>query len=320
MFLTQTIEQLPRSELVNLQISRLQTMLARIYEKTSLYEQRMAALGITSTDIQTLADIAKLPFTTPADLLKSYPYGLLTMPVSGIARLQTTAGALLGLTQQDIYQQIETVARSLVACTVVRGSVLLLLSHSAACQAVQQAAEGIGVTVVANRFNTIEAQLTALADFGVTTLCGSQQDLQQFAGYLHKHPVQRTSLLLKNILCCTEEYPLENRLTDQFSLPVYSLYGQSIIAPASLAGECHWQNGLHIYEDSFYVEVIDPHTKEPLLSGQPGELVVTTLTREAMPLLRYRTGATALLDNTPCPCGRTSMRLKLVGRTVASHE
>ncbi|MCE5285885.1 MAG: phenylacetate--CoA ligase family protein [Pelosinus sp.] len=309
MFLNQSIEQLPRPELSQLQTASLKTMLTRVYEKSPFYEKRMTELGIHPADVHSLADIGKLPFTTKAELMQNYPYGLLTMPVSGVARFQTAEGIALGLTGQDVYQQIETVARSLVACNIIRGSMVMPLSPAAACHSVQQAAEGIGVTVLDSAFAAAEAQLAALSDFGVTALCGTKEDLQQFADTLRKSPALESHLSIKSLLICTAEYPLSTAFTNQFKVPIYTLYGSNDLAPASLAGECHCQTGLHVHEDSFYVEIIDTATNRSLPAGQPGELVVTTLTREAMPLLRYRTGALAILDNSPCPCGRSAIRI-----------
>lgn len=309
MFLNKPLEQLTRNELAKLQTSHLKTLLPRIYEKVSFYYNRMAAQNITPADIESVTDITKLPFTTKEDLVNNYPYGLLTMPVSGVTRFQAKAGTALGLTGQDIYHQIETVARSLVACNITKGSVIMLLSP-AACLTIQQAAEGIGATVLVGNFSAMPEQLTAAADFGVTTLCGTKEDLQRFADALNKNPSLKPLLLLKSILIYSEEYPVSAHFTNQFSIPVYALYGPSAFAPASLAGECHFKQGLHVYEDSFIIEVIDASTQEILPPGEPGELVVTTLTYEAMPLLRFRCGINVSLDNHPCPCGRTSIRIK----------
>lgn len=309
MFLNPSIEQLTRIEIDELQTTCLTAMLNRAYEKSLFYEKRMSELGLKPADIKTLSDIIKLPFTTIADLQQNYPYGLLTMPISGVSRFQAHSGTALGFTGQDIYQQIESIARSLVAVNIVRGSVILPLSASSACRAVQQAAEGIGVTVLDSLYSKAEELIAVLTAFGVTQLCGRTEDLELFSDILKKNPALKADLLLKSLLFCTEEYPLAPAFAAQFGLPVYALYGRECIAPAGLAGECHYQNGLHIYEDSFYVEIIDKETSQPLPPGQPGELVITTLTREAMPLVRFRTGQTATLDDSPCPCGRSSIRI-----------
>jgi phenylacetate-CoA ligase len=307
MFLNPSIEQLTRTQLSELQTTRFKSMLTRVYEKSLFYEKKLASLGIA--DVELPADISGLPFTTKVDLAQNYPYGLLTMPVSGVARFQTKGKTAIGLTRQDIYQQIESTARSLAALNVISGSIVMLLSHSAACRTVQQAAEGIGATVIDGTFLKPEERLNALTDFGVTTLCGTKEDLQQFADALQKNPAVEAVLLVKKILICTKEYPLAPDFVNQFSIPIYSLYGPNDLAPASLAGECHCQTGLHVYEDSFYVEIIDKETNKDMPPGRAGELVVTTLTREAMPLIRYRTGKIAILDAAPCPCGRSSIRI-----------
>jgi phenylacetate-CoA ligase len=309
MFLNPAIEQLTRAQLTKLQTTRLKAMLTRLYEKSLFYETRMNEAGLHPADIRDLSDIKELPFTTIDDLRQNYPYGFLTMPVSGVTRFQAQEGLALGYTGQDIYQQIETIARSLVALNIVSGSIMLALSASPACRAVQQAAEGIGITVLDSTFSKPMALFAALTDFGVTQLCSSQQDLAQFCTILEKNPALKADLLIKSWLLCSEQYPLPPAYTKQLGVPVYALYGESFIAPAGLAGECHCQSGLHVYEDSFYVEIIDKATAQPVPPGQSGELVVTTLTREAAPLVRVRTGKSAVLDTTPCSCGRSSVRI-----------
>ncbi len=319
MILNAAVETMIESEKEALQSHKLQKLVERVYKKTTFYQERMQALGVTPANIQSIYDIGKLPLMTATDLSTNYPFGLLTIPLSGIARFQQTVDPCrsVGFTQRDIAGQIEMIARSLVACDITMTSVLMIIPtpyDTAGALSLQQAAENLGVTVVSGHVNDAKNQLKAMLDFGVTTVFSTPTRLFQFADFLKGLGFTPQDLPLMNIVCEAHHCPanIRKELTAKFKIPVYTLYGRPDIMSLGIAGECHKQHGLHIQEDHFYPEIIDPRTGTVLGDDQSGELVLTTLSMEAMPLIRYRTGETAVLKRERCSCGRTSARLIFV--------
>lgn len=319
MILNTGIESMTESEKVALQSQQLQKLVERAYEKTSFYQERMQAIGLTPNEIQTINDLSKLPLMTSKDLTNNYPFGLLTIPVSGIARFQQRSdfNTAVGFTQQDISHQVEMLCRTLVACHIITSSVIMIAPQSLdtdSIVALQQAAESIGITVISSPLPNVTSQIKTLLDFGVTTIFSTPDILFQLADFLKNAGFSTRDLPLMNILCEVHHCSATVRksLEEQFQIPVYTIYGLAELMNLGIAGECYKQNWLHIHEDHFYPEIIDPHTGSIISNNQPGELVLTTLSREAMPLIRYRTGDMALLEHKPCTCGRTSARLKLV--------
>ena len=316
MILNVAMETMSQGEKKSLQSQKLQQLVERIYEKTNFYHEKIHALGLEPTDIKGIQDIDKLPFTTSLDVSSQYPFGLLTMPVSGVARFEQIPASRVasGFTSQDLAWQQEMIARSLVACYITTTSALLYLPESIpsiSARSLQQSAEMLGVTVINDPTGDAQKQLDAILDFGVTTLFSTPATLLAFAEFLQKQGLSKKDLPLMNLLCekqCTPS-ALRTELTEAFQLPVYTLYGHLSIMSLGIGGECHQQQGLHIHDDHFYPEIINPHTGAVLKEHQPGELVITPLSREATPLLRYRTGQMALLTYERCTCGRTSPRI-----------
>lgn len=319
MILNTAVETMTPSEKTALQNQQLQTLVERAYKKTSFYQERMDSVGLTPADIQSVQDISKLPFMTAADLSANYPFGLLTIPISSVARFQQTAdlGGAIGFTRQDIAGQVEMIARSLVACHITMTSVLMILPaafDTCSTLSLQQAAESLGVTVISGRKDDVPSQIKTILDFGVTTLFSSPAPLLQLADFLKRQGFSMHDLPLMNLVCEAHHCPADIReeLAAKFQLPIYTLYGRADIMSLGIAGECHQQHGLHIQEDHFYPEIINPHTGTVVADHQPGELVLTTLSREATPFIRYRTGEIAVLMHERCTCGRTSARLTFV--------
>lgn len=316
MILNTAVETMIQSEKESLQSQKLQKLVERVYEKTHIYRERIHALSLTPTDIEGIQDIHKLPFTTTTDLSNHYPFGFLTMPLSGVARFEQSPGSRVasGFTSQDIVWQQELIARSLVACYITTTSVLLYLPESIpsiSARSLVQSAEMLGVTVITDQTGDTKSQLNTILDFNIATLFSTPNKLLSFAKFLQRERITSRELPLMNLLC-EEQYistALRNELTEKFQVPIYTLYGRPDIMSLGIAGECHQQQGLHIHDDHFYPEIINPHTGAVLADHQPGELVITTLCREATPLIRYRTGETALLTHERCTCGRTSPRI-----------
>ena len=316
MILNVAMETMIQEEKKALQSQKLQQLVERIYEKTNFYHEKIHALGLEPTDIKGIQDIDKLPFTTSIDLSSQYPFGLLTMPVSGVARFEQIPASRVasGFTSQDLAWQQEMIARSLLSCYITITSALLYLPESIpsiSSRVLQQSAEMLGVTVIPEQTGDRKKQLETILDFGVTTLFSTPTTLLAFADFLQKQGLTKKDLPLMNLLCEEQCTPpaLRTELAEAFQLPVYTLYGHSSIMSLGIAGECHQQQGLHIHDDHFYPEIINPHTGAVLKEHQPGELVITPLSREATPLLRYRTGQMALLTYERCTCGRTSPRI-----------
>lgn len=319
MILNTAAETMTESERKTLQSQKLQKTVERCYKKICFYQERIDALNVKYTSIKHIQDISKLPFTTAADLSANYPYGLLTMPVSGVARFEQTLDLrrAVGFTPQDLAWQNEMIARSLVACNITTTSVLLQLPEafpSSGTRSLIQTAESLGVTVIAGHKGDAKNHLKTIFDFGVTTLFSTPDILLTFADFLQNQGIAKQELPLMSLICEAQYCPvyLRNNLAEKFQLPVYTLYGHPDVLCLGIAGECSQQQGLHIQEDHFYPEIIDPYTGTVLPDYQTGELVLTTLSREATPLIRYRTGETAVLTHERCTCGRTSARITFV--------
>lgn len=315
MILNPAREALPIQEKITLQNELLQAIIERAYRKTAFYHQQLSARQLKPDSFQTVDAVGQLPFLTTANLAANYPYGLLTVPVSAIACFQTSAANItLGLTQQDMANHLELLARSLTAGQVSGGSVFLVAEAkelSAYAPALQTAAAGIGATVIQAYSSGVKELLKVMLEFGVTSLFASPAALLLLAETLTTAGFSTGDLPLLNLLCDARllNNTLYRKLRQAYNIPIYSLYGHPGILSMGMAAECPEQNGLHLQEDHFYPEVVDPHTGRLMPDGQTGELVITTLTREGMPLLRYRTGDFAWLDRSPCPCGRTLTRL-----------
>lgn len=323
MILNTAIETMSRPEMQDLQGQKLKKTVERCYKKVNFYQDRMDALNVKYTDIKTINDISSLPFTTTHDLSANYPFGLLTMPISGVARFEQTPDLCkaVGFTGQDLAWQNEMIARSLIACDITAASVLLELTDpfpSNASRSLRQTAEILGITVIAGQGINAPSCLKTIGDFGITTIFSSPDNLFAFAEFLQKQNFEIQDLPVKSLICeatlCHDE--LRSKLQQIFKLPVYTLYGRPDVACLGIAGDCYRQDGLHIHEDHFYPEIIDSNTGVVLEDNQPGELVLTTISREATPLIRYRTGEIAVLTRKPCICGRTSPRINFVSLTL----
>ena len=318
MLVNSLIEKRSSDEREKQQTQQLQTIIKRVYEKTPFYADRMTSLGLTPDDFTKITDISKLPLLTADDLAANHPFGLLTIPLSGIARLQRISDGrtAVGFTQQDLSNQTEMIARTLVSSNIMMTSVILILTDEIEIPslfALQQGAEMIGATVLQASTKDIKEIIRTVFDYGVTTLFGSPDSLLKISGFLKELGFSAQDLLLQNLLSfeslCNSQIKIG--LQNLFQVPLFTLYGMPDILPVGIGGTCHAESDLHLHDDHFYAEIIDPCSEKLVSSRQAGELVLTTLTREAMPLIRYRTGTKAMLTQTPCSCGRTSQRLRL---------
>jgi phenylacetate-CoA ligase len=312
--------------LERLQLGRLQALAVRLHERVPLYRERFAAAGIAPDGIKSLADLRRLPFTTSADLRDTYPAGLLAVPMHEALRLHTSSGTTgrpkaIFFSPRDVDNAAELCARSFVAAGVTARDVfqnMMTYGLFTGALVAHYGAEKIGCLVIPAGPGNSEKQLALMQDFGTTAVHLTPSFALYFADFLDgKGPDARKPLRLRRAFVGAEPYSVETRdkIEQALGVEVFNSYGLSEMNGPGVAFECAERAGMHLWEDHFIIEVIDPKTEEPLPDGEPGELVLTTLCREAMPLLRYRTRDITAVIPGPCACGRTHRRLaRITGR------
>ena len=319
-------ECMSRDEMHNLQSKRLQKLVALVYRNVPFYREKMQALDINPADIVDIEDIVKLPFTTKQDLRDNYPYGLQCAAPSEIVRVHASSGTtgnatIVGYTRRDIEVWAEGMARALTAYGVGRGdtfSVSYGYGLFTGGLGAHYGVERIGAAVVPASTGNTEKHLKLIKDLGVTGIACTPSYALYLAETMEKMGIKKEDLNLRVGAFGAEPWTENMRQEIQQRLGVkgYNLYGLSEVCGPGVSYECEAQNGSHICEDHFYPEIINPETLEKLPIGQTGELVFTTLTKEGMPLLRYRTRDLCSLMEGTCSCGRTSVRMgRIMGRS-----
>lgn len=319
-------ECMSRDELEQLQLERLQANLLRVYMNVPFYRRRFDELKIDPDSFRTLDDLRKLPFTTKEDLRDSYPYGFFAVPLREVVRLQASSGTtgmptVVGYTRNDIKIWSNLVARVLTAGGVSQSDIVQIAFDYGlftGAFGLHYGAERIGASVIPISSGNTQRQVKIMRDFKTTALICTPSFALMMADAIQEMGVNVNSLSLKYGLFGAEQWSEAIRQELQEKLKIVSTdnYGLSEVMGPGVAGECFERNGLHINEDHFLVEVIDPETLEPVTQGSTGELVITTLTREAMPVVRFRTRDLTSLTYEACPCGRTFRRMgKVIGRT-----
>ncbi len=316
-----------REELEQFQLERLQTTLNRAYRNVAFYRAAFDAAHIDIESFNDLAAMRRLPFTTQDDLRRSYPYAMFAVPLREIVRIHSSGGAtsqpvVVGHTRNDLRNWIECAARVLAAAGVSDRDVVqfsLDCQHTSASFGFQQGAEQIGASVIrsAGCSSTLR-QVNVMRDFKTSVLVCSPHHASTIATTLEALQIHPERLHLRRMLVIGERWSdrMRQQIESQLHVDTYDAYGPAEIMAPGTAGECSHRRGLHINEDHLIAEVIDPKTLEPLPAGAIGELVLTTITREGCPLIRYRTGDLTSLDASPCPCGRTFTRMaRITGRT-----
>lgn len=327
MFWDRETETLQRPALEALQLQRLQATVRRVAKKVPLYQQRFAASGLKPRHIQALADVRRLPFTTSADLRTTYPDGMLAVAPGELLRLHTSSGTTgkpkaLFFSRRDVDNAAGLMARCLVMTGVTRRDVLqnmMTYGLFTGALVMHYGAEKVGCLVIPAGPGNSERQLLLMQDFRTTAVHLTPSYALYFADFLEKHGVKpRQDLALRKAFVGAEPYTegTRRKIEQGLGVDVYNSYGMSEMNGPGVAFECAHKHGMHLWEDNYLAEIIDPQTGESLPDGQPGELVLTTLCREAMPLLRYRTRDITSLIPEPCPCGRTHRRLnRITGRS-----
>lgn len=319
-------ECIEREELERLQLEKLQQMVTKIYHNVPFYRNAFQKLGIEPEDVKSLDDLSKLPFTTKQDLRDNYPYGLFAEPTSQIVRVHASSGTtgkptVVGYTRNDITTWSELVARSM-CCGGADTESVIQISYGYGLftggLGAHYGAERLGATVIPMSGGNTEKQIMLMKDFGASTLCCTPSYAVYLAEAIEEMGEDLKDLKLKTGIFGAEPWSenLRKQIEKKLNIKAYDIYGLSEVMGPGVAMECEYQNGLHIWEDHFIPEIIDPITLEVLPYGEQGELVFTTITKEGLPLLRYRTKDISVLNLEQCDCGRTHIRMKKVtGRT-----
>src|SRR6266404_4359783 len=320
-------ETMPRGELEALQLDRLKAMIARAYAKVGPFRRKLDAAGVKPHDLKTLADIVRFPFTVKSELRDNFPFGLFAVPREDVLRLHASSGTtgkptVVGYTRGDLQLWSDLMARCLACMGGKPGDVF----HNAYGYGLftgglgfHYGAERLGLTTVPVSGGGTERQVMLMQDLGAHVLGATPSYALNIAEVAGAMGVDLRKLPLRYGCFGAEPWSegMRRELEDKFGIKAMDIYGLSEIIGPGVASECHQaQHGLHIWEDHFLCEVIDPETAKPAPLGEAGELVLTTLTKEALPMLRYRTRDITRLVEEPCACGRTHRRmLRVTGRS-----
>jgi phenylacetate-CoA ligase len=319
-------ETIGREELEQLQLERLQSILHRVYLNVPFYRKKFDELGIDPDDFTSLEDVRKLPFTTKDDLRDNYPYGLFAVPLREVVRIHASSGTtgmstVVGYTRNDIKTWSNLVARVLTAGGITKDDVVQIAFGYGLFTGgfgLHYGAERLGASVIPISSGNTRRQVKIMEDFKTTALVCTPSYALLIADTIQEMGIKRSSLSLKYGLFGAEPWSegMRQEIQDRLKIMATDNYGLSEVMGPGVAGECLERNGLHIQEDHFLCEVVDPHTFRPVAPGEIGELVITTLTKEAFPVIRFRTRDLTRLMLEPCPCGRTLIRMsRVMGRT-----
>jgi phenylacetate-CoA ligase len=319
-------ECMDREELEQLQLERLQATLNRVYAHIPFYRKRFDAMGVSPEDISGLADLSRLPFTTKEDLRDNYPYGLFAVPMREVVRIHASSGTtgaptVVGYTRNDIKTWSNVVARILVAGGVTKDDVVQIAfgyGLFTGAFGLHYGAERLGASVIPTSSGNTARQIKVMMDFKTTALVSTPSYALLIGSTLREMGIPVSALSLKHGLFGAEPWSdaMRHEIEDELGIVATDNYGLSEIIGPGVSGECLERRGLHINEDHFFVETVNPETLQPILPGETGELVITTLTKEAFPMIRYRTRDLTRLLPGDCPCGRTGRRMsRVLGRT-----
>jgi phenylacetate-CoA ligase len=311
----------PVPQLRALQLERLRRIVRRAHERVPVFRRRMEERGL-SPELGSLDDLSRLPFTTKADLRDSYPFGLFASPMEEVVRLHASSGTtgkptVVAYTQADLDVWTSVMVRSFAACGLHRGDVVqnaygygLFTGGLGA----HYGAEALGATVIPTSGGNTDRQLMVLQDFGVTAICCTPSYFLHLLDRAREMKVDFSRLRVGVFGAEPWSEAMRRRIEQDSGIKAYDIYGLSEIIGPGVGIECAAQAGLHLFEDHFYPEVIDPASGAVLPDGQEGELVLTTLSKDAMPLIRYRTRDVTALIPEPCACGRTVRRFRRISR------
>ena len=315
---------LPLPLLRELQLFRLRGVVTRAWNNVALFRERMDERELTADDIGSLEDIARLPFTTKTDLRDTYPFGLFASPMAEVVRLHASSGTtgkpiVVAYTQADVDVWTSVMVRSFAACGVHHGDIVqnaygygLFTGGLGA----HYGAEELGATVIPISGGNTDRQIMVMRDFGVTAICCTPSYFLHMIERAAQLDVDVRELPLRVGVFGAEPWTgsMRKRIESLAGIQAFDIYGLTEIIGPGVAVECPQHDGLHLFEDHFYPEIIDPETGQPLADGEEGELVLTTLSKQAMPMIRYRTRDITALMPGVCACGRSIRRMKRIGR------
>jgi len=320
------VESMSREKLADLQLERLRETVKLCEEMVPFYRNKLREIGVTWKDIKSLEDVNLLPLTTKDDLRENYPFGMFAVPVRDIVRIHASSGTtgqptVVGYTREDIENWSELMARSLVASMANKSDVIQIAYGYGLFTGglgFHYGVERLGASAIPVSGGNTKRQIRLMVDLGTTILCCTPSYALYMAETAEEMGVDFKELRLKSGIFGAE--PWSDRMRDKverlLNLSAFDVYGLSEVMGPGVSIECENKGGLHIFEDAFLPEVIDPATGESLPTGEQGELVFTTINKKGMPLIRYRTRDITSLDDSPCPCGRTHVRmLRVRGRT-----
>lgn len=313
-------------ERAELQGKRLHKIVDYVYHNTPFYREKMQCAGVEPDDIRTIEDIVKLPFTTKQDLRDNYPFGMQAAPQSEIIRVHASTGTtgkptIVGYTRKDITIWSECVARAFTSYGVTRDDLISVAYGYGLFTGglgIHYGLENLGASVIPTSTGNTEKHAKLLADLQITGIACTPSYALHLAEVLGKLGYRKEALRLRIGAFGGEPWTesMRHEVEARLGLKAFNIYGLSEIMGPGVSFECEVQNGSHINDDHFYPELIDPETLQHVGEGKTGELVFTTLTKDGMPLLRYRTRDLTTLDLTPCPCGRTMARMgRIIGRS-----
>jgi phenylacetate-CoA ligase len=309
-----------RDELAMLQFTRLCDTLNRAYRNVPCYQNKFRTLGLVPEDVKSLSDLSLIPFTTKEDLRLNYPYGMFAVPLREVVRIHSSSGTtgkptVVGYTRHDLSTWSELVARFMTAAGVTEDDIVhIAFGYGLFTGAfgLHYGAERIGASVIPMSSGNTDKQIMIMQDYRSTAVVCTPSYAMTMADRMERLGIDPASLALKVGLFGAEPWSEEMRREIEQRLGIIATdnYGLSEVMGPGIAGECLYRCGMHIFEDHFIAEIIDPETGEVLPPGATGELVLTSITKEAFPMLRYRTRDITRLDYTPCACGRTHVRMK----------
>jgi len=319
-------ECMDREELAQLQLERLESTLSRVYQNVPFYRKKFDEVKFNPDDLRSLEDLRKLPFTSKSDLRDNYPYGLFALPLREVVRLHASSGTtgmatVVGYSRNDIKTWSNLVARVLAAGGITKDDVVQIAFNYGlftGAFGLHYGAERLGASVIPISSGNTRRQIQIMQDFKTTALVGTPSYAMLIADTMREMGINPNALSLKFGLFGAEPWSdaMRKELESKLKIVATDNYGLSEVMGPGVAGECVERHGLHIAEDHFLVELINPETLEPVKTGEIGEMVITTLTKEAFPMIRYRTRDLTRLIPEPCACGRTMRRMtRVMGRT-----
>ncbi|MDR3128726.1 MAG: phenylacetate--CoA ligase [Tannerellaceae bacterium] len=326
MMWNERMETMERDEMRKLQDVRLRNVVKHAYHNSPFYRRKMQEIDLSPEDIQGIGDITKLPFTVKQDLRDNYPFGLMAVSMAEIVRLQASSGTtgqpiVVGYTRKDLAVWTEGVARCLTAYGVTRND-LVQVSFGYGLftggLGAHNGVEAIGGTVIPMSSGNTQKQIRLMHDFGAKALACTPSYALYLAETIHEGNIPLEEFRLRIGAFGAEPWTenMRKELEEKLHIKAYDLYGLTEICGPGVGGECECQQGTHLWEDHFFPEIVDPVTLKPVELGMKGELVFTTLTKEGMPMLRYRTRDLTALHYDRCACGRTAVRMdRILGRS-----